>query len=425
MTCITRQMAVFCMLAAACTAPCADYSWVEWGPKGAIVRAISQESTPPTITIDGSDRVMVARIDTPPEEFQVSVWQFSLPAGVRSLAVDGVSLPAPRPQPKTVLVIGDTGCRIKGDVIQNCNGKGDGPAWCFDKIAAQAASIKPDLIIHVGDYHYRENPCPEGNKGCEGSPWGYNWPSWRSDFFEPAQPLFTAAPWVFVRGNHENCSRAWKGWFLFLDPNPIDAGTFDDCPDHPGPYRLDFGGMDVIVMDTSHIPKDYDPVPDPSTVVLFTEQINEINRLAVKPSWTASHRPFWALSSYKKNGKVAMSALDLTLRRAIAASKTGKLSPQIRLALAGHIHQFEYLTFEDGRPAQVIAGASGTELDPPMTPAFLAANKHLYREIGLDPDDFEVFTNFNFLVIRVKPKCWGMELIKLDGGVAATYELAR
>ena len=41
-------------------------------------------------------------------------------------------------------------------------------------------------MIHVGDYIYREDPCPAGDEGCAGSPYGDNWPTWEADFFEPA-----------------------------------------------------------------------------------------------------------------------------------------------------------------------------------------------------------------------------------------------
>jgi hypothetical protein len=37
------------------------------------------------------------------------------------------------------------------------------------------AARKPSLVIHVGDYIYRESPCPAGDKGCKGSPYGDNW----------------------------------------------------------------------------------------------------------------------------------------------------------------------------------------------------------------------------------------------------------
>ncbi len=78
-------------------------------------------------------------------------------------------------------------------------------------------------MIHVGDYVYRETPCPEGNTTCAGSPWGYGWDVWNADFFEPAAPLLANAPWLVVRGNHENCARAGEGWLRFLDPLPMET----------------------------------------------------------------------------------------------------------------------------------------------------------------------------------------------------------
>ena len=46
--------------------------------------------------------------------------------------------------------------------------------------------MQPDLVIHVGDYHYRESPCADGNEGCAGSPWGYGFDAWQADFLASA-----------------------------------------------------------------------------------------------------------------------------------------------------------------------------------------------------------------------------------------------
>ena len=71
--------------------------------------------------------------------------------------------------------------------------------------------MHPDLVVHVGDYHYRENACPAGDAGCSTSPWGYGWDAWDADFFTPAKRLLAVAPWIVVRGNHESCDRAGQG----------------------------------------------------------------------------------------------------------------------------------------------------------------------------------------------------------------------
>lgn len=83
----------------------------------------------------------------------------------------------PSPVIRRIVVIGDTGCRLKASesAYQACN---DSEAYPFATVAAHAAAWHLDLVIHVGDYLYRANPCPPGRSGCVGSPWGYGWDSW-------------------------------------------------------------------------------------------------------------------------------------------------------------------------------------------------------------------------------------------------------
>ncbi len=96
-----------------------------------------------------------------------------------------MALPVPAADPSRVLVLGDTGCRIKGTTTQACN---DPAQWPFPALAEAAARLKPDLVIHVGDYLYRENACPVTDAGCAGTPFGDNWPTWAADFFTPRRP---------------------------------------------------------------------------------------------------------------------------------------------------------------------------------------------------------------------------------------------
>ena len=113
----------------------------------------------------------------------------------------------------------------------------------FPSVAAAAAKLKPDLVMHVGDYLYREEPCPPGNAGCAGSPSGDNWPSWNADFFAPAAPLLAAAPWVILRGNHEDCQRAGLGFLRLLGPDAFDPAA--PCNPHLAPFLVSLGGPDA------------------------------------------------------------------------------------------------------------------------------------------------------------------------------------
>jgi hypothetical protein len=78
--------------------------------------------------------------------------------------------------------------------------------------------------LHVGDFHYRKNPCIDSSAECGTSPFSDNWATWREEFFEPAKPLLLAAPWVIMRGNQEGCARAGAGWiFCFALPGRCDS----------------------------------------------------------------------------------------------------------------------------------------------------------------------------------------------------------
>jgi hypothetical protein len=208
------------------------FQWVQVGPEGtSVVRAITADACP-NVVFDGREIATKARSEinqkfdgADPAFFPVRVCEVRVPAGAIAGTLEGKALPIARPNPRRIVVVGDTGCRVKvGDPIQACN---DSKSWPFSRIAAAAAAARPDLVIHVGDYAYRESPCPAGEEAkCAGSPEPFGWEAWKADFFKPAKPLLEAAPWIMVRGNHELCERAGNGWFRFLDIAELDRPIF-------------------------------------------------------------------------------------------------------------------------------------------------------------------------------------------------------
>jgi hypothetical protein len=207
--------------------------------------------------------------------------------------------------------------------------------------------------VHVGDYIYRESPCPPDDKGCAGSPFGDNWPTWQADFFAPAASLLAAAPWIMVRGNHEACERAGRGFFRFLDPALAVNGTVPACSAMTAPYTVTVGGKSFIVLDSSDA-ADYCP-GDRCDSAPYAAQF-----AGLKPAsgaWFITHRPIWALTQKYTFGAA--------LQQALTASQ-GRLPEGIALALAGHMHIFEMLSFADRRPPELIVGTGGTALDPPI-----------------------------------------------------------
>ncbi|RAI28252.1 hypothetical protein CH338_29550, partial [Rhodoplanes elegans] len=228
-TATVAAVAIAGMLATA--APAAAQGTIEAaftvpGPSGAIARAVlSGTDACPALVVDGSPQPMPvrARPDAGPQaRFPVLVCEAAVPPGATSLTIGDRALPPPPTSLRRLALIGDTGCRLKDKWVPNpADSDHDGPGkfqdcddpadWPFAAIAARAAGeqpdvVVPDLVVHVGDYIYRESPCPADDKDCAGSPWGDSWATWKADVFAPAAPLLAAAPWIAMRGNHEICT---------------------------------------------------------------------------------------------------------------------------------------------------------------------------------------------------------------------------
>jgi hypothetical protein len=242
-----------------------EAAYVVLGPQGAVARAVlAGTSQCPAITIDGAQQPMNVRAQGD-AAFPVLVCELPIPAGAGAASVENSPLPLPKRTLGSIAAFGDTGCRLKAakgkandpddaanrGKFQDCN---DPARWPFAQLATRVASEKPDLIIHVGDYLYRESACPPGDAGCARSPHGDDWPTWKADFFAPAAPALLAAPWIVVRGNHENDGHTYfirlslltgipqmnpnrRGLLRFCRVLAIRTGGEDDCRHRWRPER--------------------------------------------------------------------------------------------------------------------------------------------------------------------------------------------
>src|SRR5579862_7844618 len=362
-------------------------AWVELAEDGkAIARiVVSDADGCPAIQVDGASRAMVARKPMPAGLRPAC--EFAIPSGAKSVSVNGHSLALPKSDPARVIALGDTGCRIKGKQIQACN---DAALWPFRKVSASAASEKPDLIVHVGDYLYRESPCPDASQAmCGGSPAGDNWEAWNADFFEPAAGLLGAAPWVFSRGNHEDCNRSWRGWFYYLEPRPWN-GT---CQDYSAPYLVKLGKFQVAVLDSSAAKENY---LDEEQVSAFAAQLASLHP---ENAWLATHYPFWGFSTDPRGGlpKPLVAALEASWEKASPNGYT--------LILSGHIHLFEYVSVDQGRPPQVVAGDGGTQMAVPMHGSMKGTQIRGASVIGSRSRQ-----EFGYILLSKEGKLWRLEL---------------
>lgn len=370
--------------------------WVQMTPDGGQeARAVTPAASCPAIVIDGKDAAMNERA-APDAYFAVRLCSAILPAKAKTASISGTALPLLKHAPHRIMVFGDTGCRIKGQVIQNCN---DPVAWPFAQIAARAAQLKPDLVIHVGDYLYRESPCPDGDKRCAGTPYGDNWPAWAADFFTPAAPLLAASPWVIVRGNHEDCQRSGPGWLRLLGPLPVNPVA--GCNGHVPLYSVPLGDVTLAVMDDADAP---DTNIDSDLRTEYEADFDALGKIK-GPTWLVGHRPIWGAVTLYGTGVGGNRTL-------IAALPHSSVLASTSLMVSGHIHTFEILNYDDkALPPQLIAGFGGDALD--ATPADLT---------GLNLSGTRVknglsIGGFGFLMMTRENDGWLIDVYTKDGAV--------
>ena len=411
-------------------------AWVELGPDGqAIARAITSECHCPFIRLDHRRYQMSLRVgpetipprptDLKPSDFPVTTCEYSIPPGTRTASVSDRDedngeagdlradngehrrhrLPLPKPNPQRIVILGDTGCRLHiGDPWQACS---DREEWPLQTIAETAARFEPDLVVHVGDYHYRENECPPDIGGCQGSPWGYGWDVWDADLFTPAKELFAAAPWIMVRGNHEECARAGQGWYRFLDPLPYDSLRTCNDPDnyfnanYSDPYAVPIGDdTQIIPFDSSKVTMSPLDPSDPA-FVKYQDELRQVEALAAANpnalSIWANHHPLLAFSPV--TGTTVTGGNPALLSVMYATYDTQYYPPGIGLALHGHTHMLEILNFLTSHPATFMVGNGGDNLALNLPDPF-PSDAHPDGDFGsaVDIEEIAYTSTFGFVV---------------------------
>jgi hypothetical protein len=351
-----------------------------------LLRAIALDVCP-TARLDGREVLMVVRAPGT-DAFPVISCESFAPFGVIEASVGDQLLSLPSGPLERIAVVGDTGCRLNEweKKYQACN---DPAAWPFAEVAASVAAWQPDLIVHVGDYLYRESPCPADGPDCVGSPFGDNWETWDTDFFRPARPMLSSAPLIFMRGNHETCDRNPEGWFRFLDPGVYDAA----CQKFTPPYVSVVNGFTYAAVDSAEAADENDT---PEEAHEYASQFDQLAHTAPEGAWLITHRPVWGILD-SKTGEIEVD------NATFAADRQELVADRFGLILSGHIHLAETLAFdvESERPPQIISGNSGTALDvvPSASPTA--------SELG-DPEveRAETLSSFGFLTLEPSGDMW-------------------
>jgi hypothetical protein len=382
-----RWLAVLTLLAGA-TARAADLPgpWVEFASDGGLdVRSIIAPGMAcPKVVAD--DIALTSSIHGKPDrDFPVLVCIAHTAESAHDITVDGLRVPALPSDVKRVVVIGGTGCRLRGKFRQDCN---DPVKWPFAIVARLAAARHPDVVIHVGDYHYRESACPDMQPGCADSPYGDNWAVWQKDFFNPAAPLLAVTPWVFVRGNHENCDRGGHGWFRLLDPHR----DVEECTRTTTPYALRIGSLNLLLFDGSDAD---DGTADATKVTVYHDQLQTLLADTPAHAWLLTHRPVWALAqgSEIKPGATLNATEQAAIRDIVPAG--------LDMVLSGHVHDFTSYDFGPSHPAQLVVGEGGDANDAITQPVYpgIAIDGMKIRRVLAIPD-------YGYVVLRRVSQGW-------------------
>lgn len=426
------------------TAPPAglQQAWVQAvaGP-GWAVRALTGDAQCPPLRWAGGEQPMRERSapgDEPPPpgnrqperkptRFVLRACEADWPAGASAVQVGSLTLHAPAAEMRRIVVMGDTGCRLKASDrdFQACN---DPVAWPFARVLARARALQPDLVVHVGDYHYRESPCPERMAGCAGSPWGYGDDTWQADFFQPAQALLAAAPWVFVRGNHEACNRAGQGWLRYLDPLPGPARRCDDETPaggvNPGDFTEPFAvplspRSQLVVFDSAQV-GGVTPRRDSPAWARWRAQLERVAELAQGQAQTlfVNHHPSLAFAA-SHLGLAATAGSGLT--PLLQDASPGRLFPAgVQATLHGHIHMHQALGFASNHPATLVIGNGGSAASGHVDRT--AALRHELQP-GARLETAELHTDYGFSLLTATPQGWMLEAFDTLGQPLARCQL--
>jgi hypothetical protein len=318
-------------------------------------------------------------------------------ASPATISIDGAAydLPAIPDVADKIVVVGDTGCRLKGKQNQDCtNAGGEGPTkgWPLATVMEKIAAQKADAILYMGDYHYREEPCLPGSQdNCGGSPWskdakGQHWKSWRDDWFNPARSALSTAPWVMLRGNHEDCSRAWRGFQLFFAQGPVGSAT-DACLEMLPSYQIGLqvessSQITLAVLDTA---MDGQQVTDAKGCKDWGKGVKSlVDDAASSPTnhWLTLHHPVYKWNpakdpnqgitpskhpcSHKKMHFKAKNYVQNVLNKAVAKGQAAQ-----GMIFTGHSHLWQWnKPSEAGFSHEMIVGNGGTLLHDPSSFGF-------------------------------------------------------
>lgn len=354
----------------------------------------------------------------------------NIPVGASRAVVGSRTIPAALPkQARSIAVFGDTGCRLKGTTVQDCN---DPAAWPLARVAASITREDPDLIVFTGDFFYREAACPNDlSSECgaspapiPGMPFKDSALAWQADVFTPMAPVLASAPIVIARGNHEACDRGGNGYFIYFDPREGTEGTCAPVvqPDGslvvPTPrvtpsFAVDvavtpFRSLRLVVVDSAN-------GLDCEVSSILPQQraaYEAAQRLAAKEkeSWLIVHRP---VAAWQMNTDCGPNGGWISADQQVGSYG---LLGDYSVMVSSHIHTVETMNIP-GIPPQIVLGNGGTLLESPVPFALPVTGPSFDDSMAYPaPTSGWWDISFGYAMVHPKPKGrWQWDIKHVDG----------
>ena len=328
--------------------------------------------------------------------FPVTVWEASLPADIKEISIEGLSLCVPDSYTR-IAIVGDTGCRP----AQGCSPE----KWPFQQVAEKMVAEKPNLAIHTGDYIYRhmhaqQKCCPHHIHTDEGD----NWEGWQKEFFSPLAKVLHLIPWVFIRGNQETDGCASEGWRRFLDGYPF----VDQEVDYTPPYVIALDKVNLIVHDSANICPDHDQVwPD--------NQLEGLSLPGPNPAWLLTHRPLWGIvNDQKHNDDIPVIIMN---EHANLQQFLEPFPESLATIFSGHIHAFQVIKLFAHDIHQFVIGNSGVALEEDRPPEVLRNT----RLEGHKIEEAYSLVVFGYGLAEYEVNVWNLQCKNLKGEILEIF----
>ncbi|MCU7611847.1 metallophosphoesterase [Anaplasma capra] len=339
-------VALYLLPLEACAEILFSWSQVVRGDKLSVRAVVPSGDSCPTLDVDHHSVRMGIRAHPEPGRFEDQVCESLLPPSSvpRVIKVGGRRLPDigirtghdRRDNVSRIAVVGDTGCRVSRLLKQDCKSPSK---WPLREVLSKISDQSPDLVVHIGDYLYRAVECTDETK-CDKHVYGDNSKTWVADWLLPMQSVSDKLVFLFVRGNHEDCNRAHRGWFRYLDAHPLSEQRYSyrHCEEITDPWIFDLkrwglGDVGLYVYDSSSSGEIFYRSRDVRN--LREKFLKSVNLGRNSQMWLLTHRPLWA---YWKNGIEYYGNLPQT--RAIA-----EVIPEKFVAVfSGHVHFAQILS---------------------------------------------------------------------------------